>query len=70
LQAQKTLLPENPLCDKVGCRSLPDPGVTESFAAEAAKRQAYRNQLERLREYVSMGEGIQGTSDQVERVFL
>ena len=32
--------------------------VTEPFAAEAAEREAYRNELERLREYVSMGEGI------------
>ena len=28
------------------------------FADEAAERQAYREELERLREYVSMGEGI------------
>lgn len=32
--------------------------VTEPFAAEEADREAYRNELERLREYVSMGEGI------------
>jgi serine O-acetyltransferase len=30
----------------------------EPFAAEAAEREAYREELERLREYVSMGEGI------------
>jgi serine O-acetyltransferase len=30
----------------------------EPFAAEAAEREAYREDLERLREYVSMGEGI------------
>jgi serine O-acetyltransferase len=28
------------------------------FAAEAAEREAYRRELERLRQYVSMGEGI------------
>src|ERR1700678_1083529 len=32
--------------------------VAEPFAAEAAEREAYRAELERLREYVSMGEGI------------
>jgi hypothetical protein len=32
--------------------------VTEPFAAEEAEREAYRMELERLREYVSMGEGI------------
>jgi serine O-acetyltransferase len=32
--------------------------VTEPFAAEEAEREAYRKELERLREYVSMGEGI------------
>jgi len=31
---------------------------TEPFAAEAAERSAYRDELERLRQYVSMGEGI------------
>jgi serine O-acetyltransferase len=36
--------------------SLPSP--VEPFAAEAAEREAYREELERLREYVSMGEGI------------
>jgi serine O-acetyltransferase len=30
----------------------------EPFAAEAAEREAYRDELERLRQYVSMGEGI------------
>ncbi len=30
----------------------------EPFAAEAAEREAYREQLDRLQEYVSMGEGI------------
>jgi serine O-acetyltransferase len=30
----------------------------EPFAAEEAERNAYREELERLREYVSMGEGI------------
>jgi serine O-acetyltransferase len=34
------------------------PHVTEPFAVEAAERSAYREELERLREYVSMGEGI------------
>jgi serine O-acetyltransferase len=31
---------------------------TEQFTAEAAEREAYREKLERLRQYVSMGEGI------------
>jgi serine O-acetyltransferase len=30
----------------------------EPFAAEAAEREAYREELDRLQEYVSMGEGI------------
>jgi serine O-acetyltransferase len=30
----------------------------EPFAAEAAERSAYREELDRLRDYVSMGEGI------------
>jgi serine O-acetyltransferase len=30
----------------------------EPFATEAAEREAYREELERLRQYVSMGEGI------------
>ena len=30
----------------------------EQFTAEAAEREAYRAELERLRQYVSMGEGI------------
>jgi hypothetical protein len=30
----------------------------EPFTAEAAERTAYREELERLRQYVSMGEGI------------
>jgi serine O-acetyltransferase len=30
----------------------------EPFTAEAAEREAYREELERLRQYVSMGEGI------------
>jgi serine O-acetyltransferase len=30
----------------------------EQFTAEAAEREAYREKLERLRQYVSMGEGI------------
>jgi hypothetical protein len=30
----------------------------EPFAAEEAEREAYRKELERLSEYVSMGEGI------------
>jgi serine O-acetyltransferase len=30
----------------------------EQFVAEAAEREAYREELERLRQYVSMGEGI------------
>jgi len=31
---------------------------TEPFTAEAAERTAYREELERLRDFVSMGEGI------------
>ena len=34
------------------------PQPAEPFAAEAAERNAYREELERLRQYVSMGEGI------------
>ena len=34
------------------------PHPAEPFAAEEAEREAYREQLERLRHYVSMGEGI------------
>ena len=32
--------------------------AAEPFAAEEAEREAYREELERMREYVSMGEGI------------
>jgi len=35
-----------------------EPRVVEPFAAEAAEREAYRAELDRLRQYVSMGEGI------------
>jgi serine O-acetyltransferase len=34
------------------------PQPAEPFAAEEAEREAYRSELGRLREYVSMGEGI------------
>ena len=34
------------------------PQQAEQFTAEAAEREAYREKLERLRQYVSMGEGI------------
>ena len=34
------------------------PQPAEPFTAEAAEREAYREKLERLRQYVSMGEGI------------
>ena len=34
------------------------PQPAEPFAAEAAEREAYREKLERMRQYVSMGEGI------------
>jgi serine O-acetyltransferase len=34
------------------------PRTIEPFAAEEAERSAYREELERLRQYVSMGEGI------------
>jgi serine O-acetyltransferase len=35
-----------------------DAQPAEPFAAEEAERSAYREELERLQEYVSMGEGI------------
>jgi serine O-acetyltransferase len=34
------------------------PHAAEQFTTEAAERQAYRKELEHLRQYVSMGEGI------------
>jgi serine O-acetyltransferase len=34
------------------------PRPAEPFAAEEAERAAYREKLERMRQYVSMGEGI------------
>jgi hypothetical protein len=34
------------------------PRPVETFVAEEAERSAYRKELERLREYVTMGEGI------------
>jgi serine O-acetyltransferase len=34
------------------------PRPAEQFTAEAAEREAYRAKLERMRQYVSMGEGI------------
>jgi serine O-acetyltransferase len=40
--------------ERFGGRAQP----AEPFAAEAAERAAYREQLERLQQYVSMGEGI------------
>lgn len=42
------------------CLSLVDNHnrLPEPFAAEEAEREAYREELDRLREYVSMGEGI------------
>jgi serine O-acetyltransferase len=36
----------------------PQPEAVQPFAAEEAERSAYREELFRLREYVSMGEGI------------
>ena len=38
--------------------TAPPPRTAEPFAAEEAEREAYRRELERLRQYVSMGEGI------------
>jgi len=35
-----------------------EPRQPDSFAAEEAERTAYRVELERLRVYVTMGEGI------------
>jgi serine O-acetyltransferase len=35
-----------------------EPQAAEPFAAEEAEREAYRQELEYLRQYVSMGEGI------------
>jgi serine O-acetyltransferase len=40
--------------DRLGSKHRP----AEQFTAEAAEREAYRAKLERLRQYVSMGEGI------------
>ena len=40
--------------ERIGSQAQP----AEPFAAEAAEREAYRQELERLRQYVSMGEGI------------
>jgi serine O-acetyltransferase len=40
--------------ERIGSQAQP----AEPFAAEAAEREAYRQKLERLRQYVSMGEGI------------
>ena len=42
------------------CLSLVDTQtqVPEPFATEAAEREAYREELDRLQEYVEMGEGI------------
>jgi len=40
------------------CVEGSQPILVEPFAAETAEREAYREELERLREYVSMGEGI------------
>ena len=37
---------------------IPPQPALEPFAAEEAEREAYRKELERLSEYVSMGEGI------------
>ena len=45
---------EKCLCLDTGTKPQPP----EPFAAEEAEREAYRLELERLREYVSMGEGI------------
>ncbi|MGD0731048.1 MAG: serine O-acetyltransferase [Terracidiphilus sp.] len=39
---------------RLGSKAQP----AEPFAAEAAEREAYREELERLKQYVSMGEGI------------
>ncbi|MGD0630875.1 MAG: serine O-acetyltransferase [Terracidiphilus sp.] len=44
--------------DRLCVEGSPPPHVTEPFAAEEAEREAYRKELERLSEYVSMGEGI------------
>jgi serine O-acetyltransferase len=45
--------------DRIGGQpSLDGKSPAEPFAAEAAEREAYRLELERLRDYVSMGEGI------------
>jgi serine O-acetyltransferase len=45
---------EKCLCVDMGA----EPQPAEPFAAEAAEREAYRQELDRLRDYVSMGEGI------------
>ena len=38
--------------------SSPQAQPADQFTAEAAEREAYRTKLERMRQYVSMGEGI------------
>jgi serine O-acetyltransferase len=40
--------------ERLGCKPQP----AEPFAAEEAEREAYRAKLERMKQYVSMGEGI------------
>jgi serine O-acetyltransferase len=44
--------------EKCLCVEGSQPRPAEPFAAEEAERNAYRSELDRLREYVSMGEGI------------
>ena len=56
LIALSTRVAELEKCLCVDAKGPPQPA--EQFAAEAAEREAYRVDLERLREYVSMGEGI------------
>jgi len=44
--------------DRLEGSAIPVGGPSEPFAAEEAERTAYRQELDRLRDYVSMGEGI------------
>jgi serine O-acetyltransferase len=44
--------------DKLEGSVAPVGGPSEPFAAEEAERRAYREDLDRLSKYVSMGEGI------------
>jgi len=48
----------NQICEQFDVDPEQAQADAEQFVAEAAEREAYRVELERLRQYVSMGEGI------------